>query len=70
MPCWKDYQRVAWIAIIIALAIVAHHFIFWGRFLDWGDILHHEWIWGILLAFAVGVLYAIPKGFRRPPKRI
>jgi len=50
-------QRIpAAILILGALLIILHHFIITGRFFDIGDMLHHEFFEGMLLAAGLALL--------------
>lgn len=48
---------LAFVSSIIALFILIHHWIIKGGF-DPADFLHHEFFWGVFIAFTVGILVA------------
>lgn len=47
------------LSFAIASSILAHHFLSWGRVIDWGDMLHHEFFAFTSIAFGVGVIVTI-----------
>jgi hypothetical protein len=49
---------IATLCIIIASAILLEQFLSYGYFLEAKDILHHEFFAFVLLAFALGIIFA------------
>ena len=47
-------RDLAFISILAGGAVLAHQVLVWGR-VDLVDILHHEFLAGVLLAFGAGV---------------
>lgn len=43
----------------LASSIFMHHFIICGRWVDWGDILHHEFFAFTSIAFGIGILVTV-----------
>jgi len=51
---WK--RLFAYVLILIGILILVHQYVNFGNPWEWSDALHHEWIAGITIAFALGVL--------------
>lgn len=47
-------QTLAFISVLAGGAVLAHQLLTWGR-VDLVDVLHHEFLAGVLLAFGAGV---------------
>ena len=50
----KGNQLASLISITLGILILLHHLIITSRLVDMGDILHHEFFAGVLIAFGVG----------------
>lgn len=47
-------RDLAFISVLAGGAVLAHQLLMWGR-VDLAEILHHEFLAGVLLAFGAGV---------------
>ena len=47
-------RDLAFISVLAGGAVLAHQLLTWGR-VDLAEILHHEFLAGVLLAFGAGV---------------
>ena len=48
-------RDTAFISMLAGGAILAHQLLTWGR-IDLVDVLHHEWLAGVLLALGAGII--------------
>lgn len=54
----RGIHVIAALCILIALATLLDQFLRYGYFLELRDILHHESFAFVLLAFALGIIFA------------
>ena len=46
----------AFVLMLAGVAVLAHQVLVWGR-IDLAEVLHHEWVVGVLLAAGLGIRY-------------
>ena len=46
----------AFALMLAGVAVLAHQVLVWGR-IDLAEVLHHEWVAGVLLAAGLGIRY-------------
>jgi len=46
----------AYFLILVGILVMIHQYVYFGKPWDWNDALHHEWIVGVTIAFALGIL--------------
>ena len=49
-------RETSFALMLAGVAVLAHQVLVWGR-IDLVDVLHHEWVAGILLAAGLGIRY-------------
>ncbi|MFH2109891.1 MAG: hypothetical protein ABIJ47_01380 [Candidatus Bathyarchaeota archaeon] len=49
-------RETSFTLMLAGAAILAHQVLIWGR-IDLVDVLHHEWVAGVLLAAGLGIRY-------------
>ena len=54
----RGLHVIAALCIVIASAILLDQFLRFGYFLELKDILHHEFLAFVFLAFALGIIFA------------
>jgi len=54
----RGLQVIAVLCILLASAILLDQFLRFGYFLEAKDILHHEFLASVFLAFALGIIFA------------
>lgn len=47
---------LAYLLALLGVCIMIHQYVNFGNIWDWNDALHHEWIAGVIIAFALGIL--------------
>lgn len=52
----KLKKFLAYLLVLAGFLIMVHQYLNFGNPWDWGDALHHEWIAGVAIAFALGIL--------------
>ncbi len=58
----EKLTKLAYILIGVAILVLAQQFLVWGRWIDWPDIMHHEFLALGCGALGIGILFASWKG--------
>ena len=54
----EKLTKLAYILIGVAILVLAQQFLVWGRWIDWPDIMHHEFVALGFGSLGAGILIA------------
>jgi len=54
-----NLSKIAVFSIVLALIVIVHQIVSWGRVWEWDQVLHHENIALALVTFSLGILVAL-----------